>query len=179
MVARPKGDGRRCYVCASGVDFLGCGKIRQLSEPLEEFVRDAVFGVVAGPGFAKALRSEDQGDREFEILEALRVDEEALEELARDHYVRRLISKVEFLAVREDLERRVEGHRRELGRVSSSQVLATLPSGLGALEAAWEDGEVSWRKALVRVVLEAVVLHPAVMGRNFFDPSRVELVWRV
>jgi hypothetical protein len=58
-------------------------------------------------------------------------------------------------------------------------VLATLPSGLRALEAAWEDGEVSWRKALVRVVLEAVVLHPAVMGRNFFDPSRVELVWRV
>ena len=73
----------------------------------------------------------------------------------------------------------IEGHRRELGRVSSSQVLATLPSGLDALEAAWEDGDVTWRKALVRVVLESVVLQSAVMGRNFFDPARVELVWRV
>jgi hypothetical protein len=63
--------------------------------------------------------------------------------------------------------------------VSSSQVLATVPSGLGALEAAWKDGDVTWRKALVKVVLESVVLQSAVMGRNFFDPSRVELVWRV
>ena len=33
LVARPKADGRRCYVCAT--DQGGCGKIRQLAAPLE------------------------------------------------------------------------------------------------------------------------------------------------
>ena len=35
------------------------------------------------------------------------------------------------------------------------------------------------RRALLGVVLDRVILHPCVRGRRDFDPSRVELVWRV
>ena len=35
------------------------------------------------------------------------------------------------------------------------------------------------RKQLVAVMLEGLVIHPAIRGRNMFDPSKVEPVWRV
>lgn len=57
-------------------------------------------------------------------------------------------------------------------------MLIMLPRSRAALEAAWEDADLHWRKALLHAVLEAVVVNPAVKGRNFFDPARVELVWR-
>ncbi len=178
LVARPKAGGRRSYVCAAGVDFSGCGKIRQLADPLEDLVRDAVFIALDGTGLARALHSEREGDREAEMLAAMRADEESLEQLAQDHYVDRLISRREFLSAREALERRLESGQRAFGRLEGRFVLATVPVGRSALETAWTDADISWRRALIRAVLDSVVVNPAVQGRNFFDPSRVELVWR-
>jgi hypothetical protein len=43
LVARPRSDKRRCYVCARGPGFFGCGEIRALAEPLEQLVIDAVL----------------------------------------------------------------------------------------------------------------------------------------
>ena len=90
----------------------------------------------------------------------------------------RLISRREFLSAREALEHRLESGERAFGRFEGGLMLATVPVGRSALETAWTDADISWRKALIRAVLDSVVVNPAVKGRNFFDPSRVELVWR-
>ena len=105
-------------------------------------------------------------------------DEDSLEQLARDHYAERLIGRAEYLAARQALEERIEATRSQLRRQQSTATIADLPSGGDAVRIAWRENDLAWRRALVGTVLERMVLHPAVKGRNFFDPERVELIWR-
>jgi hypothetical protein len=76
----------------------------------------------------------------------------------------------------------MEATRRRLGRLVSSSTLADLPSGERALRAAWKAHEdpagLPWRRALIGAVVERVVLHPCLWGRNVFDPTRIEVIWR-
>jgi site-specific DNA recombinase len=177
LVARPKADGRRCYVCTSGTDFGGCGKIRQLAEPVEELVAAAIFAAFDSPQFREALR-DPAGDDESELVSSIQEDEKALEQLALDHYVDHIIDRAPFLAAKEALEARVEASRRTLARRDRVPTLESV-SGAETLRKAWNERDLFWRRALVGTVIEKVVLNAAVRGRNFFDPARVELVWKV
>ncbi|MCH7584922.1 MAG: recombinase family protein [Acidobacteria bacterium] len=178
LVARPRGDKRRCYVCASGPNFGGCGKIRVLSEPLEEFIAEAVFAALDTPKLTEAVRAQTDDGQLSALLETLRSDQDTLDQLAQDHYADRLISRSEYFAVRSALDQRIEATKSQLRRQESTTALADLPSGGDAVRAAWAENDLTWRRALVGTVIERVVLHPAVKGRNYFDPNRVELIWR-
>ncbi len=180
LVARPRDDGRRCYVCASGPGFSGCGKIRVLADPLEDLVREMIFVALDGPDTSAALApaaADDEGDRV--LREAIREDEEALALLSRDFYSERAITRTEFMANREPLEARIEDGKRRLASLTSQTgVLADLPVG-ELLRDAWEGRSLDWRRALLKALVEEVRVGPAVRGRNRFDPNRVEAVWRV
>ena len=178
LVARPKGDGRRCYVCASGPGFSGCGRIRILAGSFERFLRDAVFEALDSPKLVDALRTQEDEGAEAELLGQIRSDDDALQQLARDHYAERLIGRSELLAARGALDARIEQAKSRLRRDTANRVLAELPAGRQALEEAWVEADVSWRRSLVAAVVERVVVGPAIRGRNFFDPDRIKLVWR-
>src|SRR5262249_30323552 len=69
LVARPKQDGRKCYVCATGPGFAGCGKIRILADTFEEYVRDAVLDALETPELARALQAgESEGGDEAALF---------------------------------------------------------------------------------------------------------------
>lgn len=179
LIARPKGDGRRCYVCATGPGFSGCGKIRQLAEPLEASVAEAIFEALNSPRTKKALSVNTGGQsKERKLFEKLKQEEDALDQLARDHYAEKIISRSEFLAARAAVEARIDDLRKKLARIESGRVFMDFPRGEDALRKAWEERGLGWQRALVGAVLERVVLGPAVKGRNFFDPARVNLEWR-
>lgn len=174
MVARPRSDGRRSYVCASGPGFSGCGKIRSLADPLEELVTETV------------LRAVDQGalvqfmSREREQVDAAAADElervnAKLADLAQD-FATDLISRNEWLAARETLMARADQLERRLASQSSSGALRELRLPLAP---AWHEVPLHVRRALLTALIESVTVAPAVKGRNFFDPARVSIHWRV
>jgi site-specific DNA recombinase len=182
LVARPRDDGRRTYVCASGPNFGGCGKIRRLAEPVEDLIREEVIVALDGPGLAAALQAatgEDQAERE--LLAALRADQERLDELV-DAFADGTLSRAELARAKSRVEARMEASRRRLARRTTSSVLASLPSGEKALRAEWEAHEgpdgLAWRRSLIAAVIERIVLKPCVRGRNRFDPDAVDPKWR-
>lgn len=176
LVARPRGDGRRSYVCASGPGFAGCGKIRALAEPLEDWVRDAVIESVAGEGLAAAL-AEVTGDSAA-TLEELNGLEESLEQLARDHYADKRIGQREFFAARDAITQRVEGLKADLAVGQAGRFASTLPSDAEGLREMYDAQPLEWRQQFVSLVVERLVANPAVKGRNFFDSARFKIVWR-
>jgi DNA invertase Pin-like site-specific DNA recombinase len=178
LVARPRRNGRRCYVCATGPGFKGCGKIRQLAEPLESFVRDAVLHALAGPGLARALEAASgEDERERSLFEALRGHEARREELAA-MYAAGEVSRATFIQTDRQVSAHVEDARRELASSARTRTLARLPAGADDLKRVWEKEELDWRRALLSAVLERVEVGSAVKGRNFFDPGRVRIIWR-
>jgi DNA invertase Pin-like site-specific DNA recombinase len=179
LIARPKQDGRRCYCCATGPGFKGCGKIRSLSEPVEEFVAEAFFASMDFSSLDRALSKQDGSiPKERRLLDAIRAEEEALDQLARDFYAERLLSRSEFMAAKSAIESKIEQVRSDLSKIESGRVFMDFPRSEHALRTAWEERGLEWRRAVVDAVIEKVVLRPAVKGRNFFDPDRVEILFK-
>ncbi len=180
LYARPHADRRRAYICYHDphIGMEGCGRIRSLAEPLEEFVRDVVLAALDGPALREELRARESDDRYAELLDSLRRDEESLARLQRDFYEDHLIDRSRFLETNSRLRDRLEATRRALARRPSTGVLDGLPTGEAALRAVWDSHDMQWRRSLLDAVLKTVVLNPAVKGRNFFDPNRVEYRWK-
>jgi site-specific DNA recombinase len=170
---------RRSYTCLKVAPYDGCGRISRWADPVEELISEMVIQELAGPGLSEALRRVGDDSDHDGLVADLAEDEAALAQLAADHYSARLISRAEYLAARSALEAKIIATRRALGRRHGADALADLPRAEEALRAAWAAGSVDWRRVVLGAVLEAVVVGPAVRGRNRFDPHRIHPVWRV
>jgi site-specific DNA recombinase len=190
LVARPREDKQRRYVCATGVNFNGCGKILRLAEPVENLVREQVFAALDSrdwdTALQAALRAAEEGEaKERELLAKLKADDAALEAAERAHFIERdldgrpVLSRPRFLRIKQQLEASMEETRRRLARVIGDQALTLFPKGGEELRTAWEAGGLSWRRAFLTTYIERVVLLPCLKGRNKFDPTKVKIVWRV
>ncbi len=179
LVARPKGDKRRCYVCASGPNFNGCGKIRSLAEPLEDLLRDLIAVRLAGPGLAQALADAANQDAEASGAMAALADQEAKLELLAADFAADRISHKEWLAARDAVSAKADALRTQMASRNTGAALATLPSTEEGLRERWDSETMEWRRRLVGLLVDRVTANPAVRGRNFFDPSRFHVAWRV
>ena len=182
LLSRSRGHGGQpCYQCINTSPYHGCGSLSVVGKPLDDLVRDAVFEVVEGPRLAKAIKAIAGEDSEQkDLLESIRDDEASLEQLAKDHYADKLISRPEFLEARKVIEGRIDRSKRLLARYTEASVLASLPHDPQALRQAWETRGLDWRRAVIKVVLERIVVGPPEKrGRNWFDPSRVTFEWKV
>jgi DNA invertase Pin-like site-specific DNA recombinase len=174
LVARPRTDKARCYVCATGPGFSGCGKIRVLAEPLEDLVVDMLLAALDGPGLAGRLQARDEGApvRATEQTELADV-ERRLDELA-ETFADGTVSRREWLAARGRLETRRD--------TLTARLAASGPSALAVLTGdvydAWERLSFDQRHAIVAAIVDRVTVKPALKGRNRFDPDRVDVRWR-
>lgn len=175
FVRRRSVDRVRRYGCEKAANNGSCGGVHIIAEPLEAHVSEAVLDYLDSPALAAAL---DAHDRKAETidLDALRADETALEELSRDYYTERMISRAEYLSARDTLEARIKAARSKLSRQNGTGPARAL---VGAdLRDAWEHEGLEWRRQLLAAVVDRIVIGPAVRGRNAFDPGRVSIEWR-
>jgi site-specific DNA recombinase len=174
-----RSDGQSDYRCSPRADEASCGRVSRRARLLDTYVTEEVFAALDTPKLIAAIRAQAKGDcPEAHLLQTLRDDQEAIEQLAADHYVARLIERGEFLAARQGLQSRIDDTKRALATIDRGTLIADLPTGGEAVRAAWGERGVDWQRALLRTVLEKVVVHPAVRGHNFFDPTKIEIVWR-
>jgi site-specific DNA recombinase len=134
-----------------------------------------VIAALAGPRLARARRRARGRGRDRDAAKALARAEHKLEALAVDH-ARDRITRREWLAARDDLNRQITEHRRALD--VDGGPLADLPSTHKALRQAWDAGTVEWRRALLDAVIDAVIVKPGAPATSF-DPDRISIHWRV
>lgn len=171
---------KRSYACVSGSPYGGCGHVSVIAEPLEDLVRDAICEALDDGALATAIRAEAGEDESHRtVLAAIRDDEEALEQLAKDHYVERVISRAEFLQARRALEQRLDASKRRLKRTNGESVLEGLPKGSAALRKAWESKDLHWRRAVIGATIERVTVASIGKRRSYFDQSRISITWKV
>jgi hypothetical protein len=177
LVARPRGDKRRCYVCATGPNFHGCGKIRSLSEPLEALVVEAVIARLDGPPLAAAVKAASWtvGDADAALGRLAQIAARVIElgEMWAAEEVTR-----EFVAA---ATRQLEEERAKLAATvqvdRGTRALAALGDTVD-LASRWPTLGFDRQRGIVEAVVENVTIGPAVKGRNFFDPSRVDVIWK-
>ncbi|MCC6236083.1 MAG: recombinase family protein [Dehalococcoidia bacterium] len=173
LVSKVTAASRARYVCPPGV---GCGGIARQGMALDAFVRDAILAVLDGVDVSR-FESNQGEDHSGELVQQIRDDEHALEDLASDYYVRREITRAMFYATRDTLQARIEANRALLARASRSPLAGMVDVGR-EVGARWERETVEWRRAVVTTVIDRIAVLPAKSGTATFDPSSVAITWK-
>jgi hypothetical protein len=176
LVARPRGDGERRYICPRGPGLPGKGCVYALAEPLEEFVVEAVLWQLDSPELAEAIRGKGHRavtdwDRQVDGAQT------KLDELA-GAYADSAISLREWLVAREPIQQELDVARRRSAQNGRATVLAEYVGRSGVLRRRWPELGFDRQRSILAAVLAEVLVRPGRRGFNRFDPSRFELVWR-
>jgi hypothetical protein len=150
-----------------------------MADSLEGFVAQAVLYRLNTPELADALADARQANAEHaEIAEQVAGDEAMLDQLAKD-YAAKDITHREWLTARQPIQARLDAAKRRLSRISSTHRIEDYAGRSTLLRDAWTDLPLTRQHAIIRTILDHIVVNPAVRGRNTFDPSRFEPVWRL
>jgi DNA invertase Pin-like site-specific DNA recombinase len=177
LMSRPRKGSSARYLCASGPGFAGCGKTYIVAPDLEAWITEAVLIRLDSPDLAKKLAKGDRSNEAGALADELAQDTAQLDEVA-SAYGSKAITLSEWLAARKPIEARIEHERKRLSRMSATSALDGFVGCAGRLKKVWSDLPLNRQRAIVGAVMDHAVIGPAVKGRNWFDPDRVQPVWR-
>jgi DNA invertase Pin-like site-specific DNA recombinase len=177
MFSVPRYETRR-YLCRSGNDFGGCGRMAIAAESLEALISEAVLLRLDTPELAAALRGEAQLDLDTAAAQRnLDADVAQLEELAQ-LYAARSITAREWLQARQPIESRLTATRRQLAHARGFSPVTDYIGNAGLLRRQWATLNLNRQRAIVQAVVDHVVIKPATRNTNRLDPARVLPIWR-
>lgn len=170
----------RRYVCSSSPDHGGCGRMAIGASGIEELVQNAVLYRLDSAELAEALAGRiNQDDATAALSDDLASDRLMLDDLAQ-MYAAREISRSEWMTARKPVEARIGDIERRLSRMTRTDALAGIVGNGAALGKQWASLNLTRQHAIVKAVLDRVVISPAERrGQREVDPSRVDLVWRI
>jgi hypothetical protein len=179
MSARPADGGRKAYQCIVRTPGgPNCGGMKIDAFGLEAYVGGQILERL-GPNtdILSALVDEalEATDRSV-ILAEIEDLKGRLAELEADYYQQRLVSRTVYLESRSVLDARLDDLRVQLA--AQPLILPIAVPDLD-LEAWWSEASIEERRGVVAILIDKVRVEPAVRGRNFFDPGRVDIAWRI
>lgn len=169
----------RRYVCSSGPDHGGCGKLTVVAEPVERLLCDAVLARLDSPALADTLAGKNHADATVTALsDALATDQARLDELAT-LYAQGAVSAREWITARDPITTRIRDTERQLAHATGSTALTGLVGHGAALRTQWADLTLDRQHAIIKAVLDHAVIGPGTPGTRSLDINRVQPVWRV
>jgi site-specific DNA recombinase len=175
----------RCRHNDSSGNLYGCGKIVRSAEPVEMLVSQAVLYRCDSANLAASLREAERLEM-TRLMDELRDRKTKLDNLLRD-YGFGIYSREEMLIVKWAAEEALQRTREKLARIESGRTLTAIPVDK-TIQEAWEGADLAWRRRLMGLLVEKVIVHPswpggrrwqAPDGRVFaFEPEKIQIIWR-
>lgn len=173
LIARQRDDGKKSYMCLHAPGMLGCGRLRVVGAALEKDVELRIGDRLHSPAFASALerRSDDVDIKE--LLADIARHEGILDELTSDYYEQRVIQRRQFLAMKAAVDRNLATARHELSRAQSASVMPDVPD----LFAHWPSLSLDGKRAVLKALIDRIVVSPASARGARYSPRRTQVVW--
>jgi site-specific DNA recombinase len=178
LVARPRADHTRRYVCATGPGFDGCGKTTVIAEPVEHFIAQAVLHRLETPRLHEARKRTPNDAKGAEWQAEVERRQGQLDELAA-LWADGEITRGEWMRARRPIEKHLSTAKKKLAALNRTTVLLPFVDDAKALREQWQSMTLTRQHEIVVATLQHVEVGPAVRGRNRFDESRLRPVWRV
>ena len=174
---RKYGSTRR-YVCSSGPDHGGCGRLTIVADPLERMIADYVLHRLDTPELSDALAGRASADaRTQELTAELDKAQTRLDDLSLG-YGQGDIDMRAWMIAKKPIEHRLETLKRQLGQITRTSALTGLVGNGEELGRAWNDLNLSRQHAIVEALIDHIVIKPGGQGPRQLDPARVGVVWR-
>jgi site-specific DNA recombinase len=178
LYARPRDDGTRRYVCASGPGFGGCGRVTIVADPLEQFVAEAVVHRLESPKLPQAITGPRDDAKGAEWQAEVERAQGQLDELA-ELWADAKITRGEWLSARAPIEKRHAAAKKKLAALNRTSALAPLIADVKRVREQWDAMTLTRQQQIASALLDRVVVGPGRRGYNRFDRSRLRPVWRV
>lgn len=179
MQGKPTSRGQAGYIC-TGEAASPCGGTRRKAIPLEEMIRAVIFERIETEEFVeRMLRASAPTVDTDAIITAIRADELALDELAHDRYVSRVIGPSEHLVASTALTARLEANRAALASIAPQAHGMDLMDLRTNVRARWESEGVEWRHRLASWLIDHITVGPSPRGRVPFHEKSIEVTWRL
>lgn len=166
--------GKRGYICRTGEDRSGCGKLRIKAEWLEHDVFEVVAGTVLDPDAMARLTAAAPGIDAGPDLHGEAAGIEAQREKLLDAFMDGMIPKDAFGRRGAALDAELAALYARMAARSGREVLVGLPNTMEALQSSWERRGIDWQRALIDAVLDRVTVTPGRRGSRVFDQSRLD-----
>ncbi|MFM9602416.1 recombinase family protein [Streptomyces turgidiscabies] len=176
---------QRRYRCQAGDGHggtIGCGQLYRAADPLELLVTEAVLHVFDDPKVAVTLAPPADELTVRALVDEFERRKAKAKSLVTD-YANDLLTREEFALAKGIAAAAVEEAREALSEYQDAQTLALVPAEQTIREA-WATAGLAWRSAVVALVVERVIVHPATSGRGMwrgykFNPEYIEIRWKV
>ncbi len=178
LYARPRDDRSRRYVCASGPNFGGCGKVTIVADPLEAFIVEAVLHRLESPRLPDALTRTPDDAKGADWQAEIERTQAQLNELA-ELWAAGEITRGEWLKARPPIEKRQTIAKKKLAALNRTTALLPFIADAARVREHWQAMTLTRQQQIVAALLDHVVVGPGRRGYNRFDPSRLQAVWRV
>ena len=179
LVARPREDHRRRYVCPRDPGRNGCGGTFILADDAEAFIVESVLNRLSSPRLAASIRRRSATDAAAEkTIRDLDRDQAQLDELAAA-YGSQSITFREWQAARTPIALRIKSANTTLNQLHGTAALEGVLNQPGGIHAAYASLPLARQQAILKATLDYVDVGAAVRGRNRFDPGRLSPAWRV
>jgi site-specific DNA recombinase len=177
MVSVPRFEERR-YLCRSGHDFGGCGRMAINSEGVERIIAEAVLIRLDSPALHDAMAGRVRDDdAAVGLSEQIAADTEQLDELAQ-LYAARQITAPEWTTARKAIEARRDAARRRLSDLSGTRELDAYLGQGDTLRSQWGSLNLDRQRGIVKALIDHVEILPGVRGARGVAVERVHPVWR-
>lgn len=173
------GKPRRQYRCAKMPGRVNCGRIVIQAPALEDLVTEIVLQAIDGPQLAEIIsgRATNTTSPRLAALTTIGECEALLENLAV-MYAAGELSKREWEAARARANVRIVEARSVVDNTDLVPVIPLVGHD-GEARREWPMMPISRRSAIVSALITEVTIQPGTPGRKPFDPTRVNLAWRV
>nr|WP_281385877.1 zinc ribbon domain-containing protein [Nocardioides luti] len=178
LFSSPRADRRR-YVCLSGPDHGGCGRLTVTAPALEELITEAVLYRLDSPELADTIHGRGSSDDRIQILSTDLDAADARREELSTAYGEGTIEIAEWLIARRPIEQRIEQTTRALARLTKTSNLTTFMGTGSELRAAWAGLNLDRQHAIVKAVLDHAAIAPGRAGVQSVELERVSPIWRV
>ena len=176
-------EAKRRYGCRKGDNYdgrIGCGKVSRLAEPIELLVSEAVLYRLDSEDLAAALAPKTPVIRP--LLERYQFLQQRLQDLVQD-YATGLLNRQQLAQAKNAVETEIEKIQADLTAAQPLQAFSVIQAG-ETVKDAWEQEGLEWRRNLINLLVEKVIVQPGYPGRSrwrgyVFDPEKIVIRWRV
>jgi site-specific DNA recombinase len=179
------GSYQRRYRCRSQDNHgnrLGCGKGFRGADPLEDYVTEQALAKLDNPEVYKALIDTTGDDSQTgELLTKLTNQREHRKRLVVE-YGEGLHSRQDYKLMLDAADNAIALTQAELAKARSGEGSRIIPSDK-SIRDLWPDASLDWRREVLKLVVEKVVIKPGHPGSRMykswrFNPAYIEIVWR-
>jgi site-specific DNA recombinase len=185
-VARTMGNGvyQRRYRCRSTDNSgnpVGCGKVFRGSDPVDDFVTEAVLKRLDSTSVRRSLTHVTDHDAELELTAKLESQRNHRQQLVIE-YGQGLHSMADYKLMLDAADDAIALTRASLAKTQHSQVNTLLPSD-EAVRTIWPNASLDWKRSVIRLVVDKVVINPGHPGTKMykqwrFNTAYVDIVWK-